>query len=481
MSAYLEYRENFKYNATVPNSKLKMQNSKVRTRIAPSPTGFPHIGTIYQALFDFAYAKKNHGSFIVRIEDTDRERFVEGTEQKIYEALDFFGLSENESPRKEGEFAPYRQSERLEIYKTHAKELLKLGGAYLCFCSKERLLELHKKLESEKKPTIYDKHCRNLSQEEVEKKLDDEEPFVVRLKIPETQFVKVKDEIRGEINFETSLLEDAVLIKSDGYPTYHFASVVDDHLMEISHVIRGNEWISSTPKHLYLYEAFGWNPPVFAHLPVILGPDRQKLSKRHGAKSALYYRDEGYLKEALLNFIALLGWRPNGDKEIMSLEEMISLFKFSDINTASPIFDMQKLDWMNGVYIRSLSIDKLKEYLIPFYPKIKDVDPDVLDKIILISQTRIKTLKAFEEVAGPFLFPITINLSKEQKDIRKMLKDTLSSLSTWTKDEIGQVLKEVVKEKNIRFPEIYESIIGQTKGLPLADTFEAIGKERALT
>src|SRR3989344_6463208 len=299
MSAYLEYRENFKYNATVPNSKLKMQNSKVRTRIAPSPTGFPHIGTIYQALFDFAYAKKNHGSFIVRIEDTDRERFVEGTEQKIYEALDFFGLSENESPRKEGEFAPYRQSERLEIYKTHAKELLKLGGAYLCFCSKERLLELHKKLESEKKPTIYDKHCRNLSQEEVEKKLDDEEPFVVRLKIPETQFVKVKDEIRGEINFETSLLEDAVLIKSDGYPTYHFASVVDDHLMEISHVVRGEEWLPSLPKHIVLYDYFKWEKPLFFHTATLRNPDKSKLSKRHGHANIDWYKEQGFLPEAI--------------------------------------------------------------------------------------------------------------------------------------------------------------------------------------
>ena len=407
-----------------------MDKKQIRVRIAPSPTGIPHIGNTWTALFNYLFAKKNKGKFFLRIEDTDQKRVVEGSKEAIFEILSWLGFAIDET---------FVQSERIDIYKKHSQILKDKGVLY------------------EKEGALF-------------------------VKMPTDRDYSWTDAIGDkEIRFPGSDQKDFVAVKADGYPTYHFASVVDDHLMEISHVIRGNEWISSTPKHLYLYEAFGWNPPVFAHLPVILGPDRQKLSKRHGAKSALDYRDEGYLKEALLNFIALLGWRPNGDKEIMSLEEMISLFKFSDINTASPIFDMQKLDWMNGVYIRSLSIDKLKEYLIPFYPKIKDVDPDVLDKIILISQTRIKTLKAFEEVAGPFLFPITINLSKEQKDIRKMLKDTLSSLSTWTKDEIGQVLKEVVKEKNIRFPEIYESIIGQTKGLPLADTFEAIGKERALT
>ncbi|MGH7245493.1 MAG: glutamate--tRNA ligase, partial [Candidatus Levyibacteriota bacterium] len=256
---------------------------KVRVRIAPSPTGYPHIGTVYQALFDWAFAKKNNGTFFVRIEDTDRARFVADAEEKIYAALDWFGLEESESPRKGGPFGPYRQSERLDIYKKYALELIEKNGAYYCFCTKERLDELHKKQEQEKMPTMYDGHCRNLSKEEVEKNLADGQSYVIRLKIPENTDIVVKDEIRGEIHFDSKLIEDAVLLKADGYPTYHLASsVVDDHLMQTTHIVRGEEWLPSLPKHIIAYNYFGWEKPLFFHTPILRNPDKSKLSKRQG-------------------------------------------------------------------------------------------------------------------------------------------------------------------------------------------------------
>lgn len=450
----------------------------VRTRIAPSPTGYPHIGTIYQALFDYAYAKKNHGSFIVRIEDTDQARFVADAEQKIYEALDFFGLSENESPRKAGQFGSYKQSERLDIYKKYSKELIDREGAYYCFCSKERLEELHKRLESENKPTIYDRHCRNLPKEDVEEKLEDGERYVIRLKIPDTKFVKVKDEIRGEINFETSLLEDAVLIKSDGYPTYHFASVVDDHLMEISHIVRGEEWLPSFPKHIVLYDYFGWEKPLFFHTATLRNPDKSKLSKRHGNTYVDWYRERGFLPQAILNFLALLGWSHPQGKEEFGLAEFIKLFDLKDLKAVSPIFDITKLEWLNGVYIRSKTLEELKRLLLDFYKNDKELtsifESKNIDLLVGLAQTRMKTLKDFKDLV--LKSDTQRKITAEEKEVAKLLEGELSKIEhiDWREDKILEALRNFKNDRGVSMKTIYFIITGREQGLPLIETMVKI-------
>lgn len=462
-----------------------MQNSKVRTRIAPSPTGFPHIGTIYQALFDFAYARKNQGSFAVRIEDTDRERFVEGAEEKVYEALDWFSLKEDESPRIGGRYGPYRQSERLEIYERYSQELLKLGGAYFCFCSKERLSGLHKKLESEKKPTVYDRHCRNLPKEEVEERIENKKPRVVRLKIPDEKLIKVKDEIRGEINFETSLIEDAVLVKSDGYPTYHFASVVDDHLMEISHVVRGEEWLPSLPKHIVLYNYFGWDHPLFFHTATLRNPDKSKLSKRHGHVNIDWYREQGFLPQAILNFLALLGWSHPEGKEEFDLPEFIKLFDLKDLKAVAPIFDITKLEWLNGVFIRGKKPDELKSMLQNFYKDDNELAPIFksknIDLLIGLAQTRMKKLSEFKELV--LKKASSRELTAEEKQAGKLLYDELSKIepASWMEDNILNVLRSLKDKEGVSMKTIYFIITEREQGLPLIETMVKIeGRDEVL-
>ena len=457
----------------------------VRTRIAPSPTGYPHIGTVYQSLFDFAYARKNHGAFIVRIEDTDRDRFVEDAEAKIYEALDFFGLFENESPRKGGPFSPYRQSERLELYQKHALELIGKGGAYYCFCSKERLDKLHKTQAEEHKPTMYDLYCRDLTTEGVEQKLKSGDSYVIRLKVPQDKIITVKDEIRGNINFESSLIEDAVLIKSDGFPTYHLASVVDDHLMEISHVVRGEEWLSSLPKHVLLYDYLGFENPLFYHTATLRNPDKSKLSKRQGHASVDWYRQEGFLPEAILNFLALMGWSHPEGKEEFSLSEFITLFDLKDLKPVGPIFDITKLEWLNGVYIRKKSIEQLKELLIAFYKGDPDLEPifksSTIDLLVGLAQTRMKKLKDFNK--------LVLNSSKQREitsDEKKVAKDLFIELSKiehidWREEKILETLRNFKNEKGVPMKSIYFLITGREQGLPLIETMVKIeGREQIL-
>jgi glutamyl-tRNA synthetase len=292
--------------------------STVRTRIAPSPTGFPHIGTIYQVLIDFAYAHKHHGKFILRLEDTDRARFVEGAEDVIYQSLTWFGLEPDESPKIGGPFAPYRQSERLPIYKKYAEELIAKGHAYYCFCTRERLEQMRENQEAAHKPPMYDKTCLKLSAKEVTEKLDSGIPHVVRLKVPEHETIAFDDIISGHIVFDSDVIDHQVLMKSDGFPTYHFGVVVDDHLMEITHIFRGKEWIPSTPKHVLIYKFFGWDMPIHGHLPLILNEDgKGKLSKRHGHASVDYYRKLGYLPEAVLNYLSNIVWNHPEGKDLL--------------------------------------------------------------------------------------------------------------------------------------------------------------------
>lgn len=321
----------------------------IRTRFPPSPTGFLHVGGLRAALYNFLFARKNKGKFLLRIEDTDQKRSVAGAVPNLIETLKWAGLLYDEGPDIGGPKGPYIQSERLDLYRKYADELLKNGHAYQCFCTAERLEEMRTKQEAHKLPPKYDRLCLTLRTADIETLRSKKTPFVIRQKIPETEEIKWHDLVRGNISFKSDIIDDQILLKSDGFPTYHLANVVDDHLMEITHVIRGEEWLSSTPKHVLLYKVFGWNIPAFAHLPLLLNKDRSKLSKRQGDVAAEDYRKKGYLPEALVNFVALLGWHPGGNEtnEIFTLQELIDKFSFEKVHKGGAIFDLEKLDWMN--------------------------------------------------------------------------------------------------------------------------------------
>ncbi len=341
-------------------------NQSVRVRYAPSPTGYPHVGNIRTALFNWLFARRCGGSFLVRIEDTDVSRRIEGALEAILDGLRWLGLDWDEGPEVGGKYGPYFQSQRLDKYREVAESLVAQGYAYHCYCSPERLEAMRAEQTRRKQPPGYDRHCRDLSQAERSKKEAEGIVPVVRFKSPLEGQTRFTDLIRGEVVFENSTLDDLVLLKSDGYPTYHLANVIDDHLMEISHVLRAEEWLSSTPRHLLLYQALGFAPPQFAHLPMRLGPDRSKLSKRHGAVSIIEYREQGYLSEAMVNFLALLGWSLDDKTEMFTMEELKRRFSIERISKTAAIFSLKKLDWMNGIYIRKLSHEALLERGMPF-------------------------------------------------------------------------------------------------------------------
>ncbi len=458
-----------------------MQMTMVRTRIAPSPTGYPHIGTIYQALFDYAYAKKNKGQFLVRIEDTDRERFVPDAEEKLFIALDWFGLTEDESPRKGGKYGPYRQSERLEVYQKYAQELLTKGYAYYCFCTRERLEEMRKKQQQEKKLVMYDKHCRSIRMDEAKQRVTNGETHVIRMKIPESTKLTYKDEIRGEITVDSNTVDDQVIVKSDGFPTYHLAVVVDDHLMEITHLLRGPEWLSSTPKHFLLYDYFGWEKPLFFHTPLLSNPDHSKLSKRHSHTSVSWYQEEGYLSEAILNFLALLGWSHPEEEEIFSLDEFIQLVDLKDLKPVSPIFDLQKLTWMNQQYIQHLSDQELLSRLKAFYPVLSEKNETFLGALMPLVKTRMETLKDFVDLTDHFFNPPKIHIeSKQDKVLATDLAESLRKLSEWKKEAIFSAFKAIMQQHSVRMPMLYRLFTGKEKGLPLPESLEILGREQTL-
>jgi len=326
----------------------------IRTRFAPSPTGFLHVGGLRAALYNYLFARKNQGKFLLRIEDTDQKRAVEGAVESLIKTLKWSGLEFDEGPGVEGSCGPYIQSQRTELYKKHADELLEKGFAYRCFCTAQRLDEMRKLQEEKHLAPKYDQHCLHLSKEETAKLMDASVPFVIRQKIPTSGAVEWEDAVRGNVSFKCDTIDDQVLLKSDGFPTYHLANVVDDHMMNISHVIRGEEWLSSTPKHILLYQAFGWKHPVFSHLPLILNKDRSKLSKRQGDVAVEDYIKKGYLPEAMINFIALLGWHPGSDstQEIFTLDELIEKFTLEKVHKAGAVFDLEKLDWINWQWRR---------------------------------------------------------------------------------------------------------------------------------
>ncbi len=376
----------------------------VVTRFAPSPTGYLHVGGLRTALYAFLFARQNQGKFILRIEDTDQKRYVEGAVENLMSTLKYFDLNWDEGP--------YFQSERTELYQKHAQELLEKGKAYRCFCTEEDLEKMREEHSKLKIAPKYDRRCHELSSEAIEKHLASGKSFVVRQLIPYEE-LHFHDHIRGDLRFHGKDLDDQVLIKSDGLPTYHLANVVDDHEMGVTHVIRGEEWLPSTPKHLWLYQAFGWTSPEFSHLPLLLNPDRSKLSKRQGDVAAEDFVQKGYLKEAMINFIAFLGWNPGTEEEIFSLEELTARFSLDRVQKAGAVFNLEKLDWLNGHYIRTKSSAELEELIQPYLKKESWYKEEYLERLsldektsILSSvQTRMKTLSDAPSMLRPFLLP----------------------------------------------------------------------------
>lgn len=475
----------------------------VRVRFAPSPTGYLHIGGARTALYDWLLARKTGGQFILRIEDTDRSRLVADAVQDIKDSLRWLGLDWDEGPDVGGDAGPYFQSERLAVYHQYATQLVQTGKAYYCFCTPERLAEMRKKQEQAGEPSGYDRFCRELPAEEVEKKLAAGEQYVIRFKTPLTGQTKVHDELRGEMLFDHQTLDDFVVLKSDGFPTYHLASVVDDHLMGITHVIRGEEWIVSLPRHFLLYAAFGWEPPAFIHLPIFLAPDgKGKLSKRHGATGVSEFKAKGYLPEALVNFLLLLGWHPATDQEIFTLDEAVAAFSVERINTSPVNFSLDKLDWFNGIYIRKLSHEELAKRVLPFLQKdglLPDPCPPerfaYLVRLMPLVQERIKLLSDISQAVGYFLReeidPPAPELLLGKKgtvaETALLLTEAatvLEKVTDFNEENLEQTLRALVEKLQIKpgqlFMPVRVAVTGQTATPGLFELLAALGRERVL-
>lgn len=497
--------------------------SDIRVRFAPSPTGLVHIGSLRGALFTWLFARKHQGAAVLRIEDTDQSRLVAGAVENLLDVFEWAGLDFDEGPRKSqpeadsrgaasgdlsieevGEYGPYAQSARLEIYKKYADQLLESGHAYWCDCSPERLDTVRKQMQARKEAPMYDKKCRDRG-------LTEEQGKVLRLRIPEgvTHF---DDMIKGRVEVDNAQIDDQVLLKSDGFPTYHLAVVVDDYLMKISHVIRGDEWLISTPKHVLLYQALGWELPVFAHLPLILAPDKSKLSKRHGSVSVEEFQEEGYLPDALINFVALLGWHPEGDLEIMSREELVEKFSMERVQKSAAIFDREKLGWMNAEYIKKLSVDELYELSKPHLERKgslvsarddrKDDQDDInkdeeyLKKVLTLEQTRIQKLSEVGEEVGFFFEDVivvdpTLIVWKKSDDAttREVLEKLHGFLSSydgeWEVDALEPTIKQFIADNEydngtVLWPMRY-SLTGQKKSPGPFECAWVLGKEKTLS
>ncbi len=470
--------------------------SKVRTRFAPSPTGRMHVGNLRTALYAYLIAKHEGGDFILRIEDTDQERYVEGAVEIIYRTLEKTGLIHDEGPDKDGGVGPYVQSERQEkgIYLEYAKQLIEKGEAYYCFCDKERLESL-KQTVAGKEIIVYDKHCLHLSKEEIEEKLAAGIPYVIRQNNPQTGTTTFEDEIYGTIEVDNAELDDMILIKSDGYPTYNFANVVDDHLMGITHVVRGNEYLSSSPKYNRLYEAFGWEVPVYVHCPLITNEEHQKLSKRSGHSSYEDLIDQGFLSEAVINFVALLGWSPADNREIFTLDELVKAFDYHHINKSPAVFDMTKLKWMNGEYMKAMDFDKFYEMAEPYIRKVVTKDYD-LKKIAKLVQSRIEIfpdiadhIDFFEELPE---YDIAMYTHKKMKTnaetsllVLQEILPLLEEQEDYSNDALYAMLSDFVKEKGYKNGYVLWPIRTAVSGKQMTpggatEIMEILGKEESL-
>lgn len=468
-------------------------NNEIRVRFAPSPTGFLHVGGLRTALFNYLFARKNSGKFILRIEDTDRKRYIPGAMEDLISTLKILGLHYDEGPDVGGNYGPYIQSERTELYRKFAKKLVDSGNAYYCFCSAERLKNLREEQRKRKLDPMYDGKCRNLSKDEIEEKLRLNIPFVIRLKFPKEGKTIFYDKIREKIEVENSLVDDQVLIKSDGFPTYHLANVVDDHLMKITHIIRGEEWLSSVPKHFFLYKSFGWEIPKLVHLPLLLNPDRSKLSKRQGDITVESYLEKGYLPEALINFIALLGWHAPDDREIYSLKELEQAFSLKRINKSSAVFDIEKLNWMNGWYLRKLDINYIAEKAKPFFEKsgIDINDNKKYLKVIQNARVRVSSLSEIIEHSKMFYEDLDftdedrelINEENSQK-IYSYLIDKLKGQESWSNDDINSLIKKAIEDLDIKGKDYYFpvrlALFGKCHGPDLPVILDILGKDEII-
>jgi glutamyl-tRNA synthetase len=468
-----------------------MPPTAVRTRIAPSPTGDPHVGTAYVALFNYALARKHGGRFILRIEDTDRQRSQVASERMIFEALHWLGLSWDEGPDVGGPHGPYRQSERGAIYREHAFELLRRGAAYPCFCTPERLAALREEQKAKKAALLgYDRHCRRLSADEAARRRAAGEAHVIRLAMPEEDSMVVSDLLRGQVRFERPQMDDQVLLKSDGFPTYHLANVVDDHLMEISHVIRAEEWLSSLPKHVQIYQSFGWEPPVFCHLPLLRNADKSKISKRKNPVSLNHYRRAGFLPEAVLNFLALMGFSMPDEREEFSLAEFVEAFDLERIALGGPIFDLEKLAWLNGKYLRKLSIDQLIARL-----RAHLLSDEYLRQVLPLCQERIDTLEAFFDYASFFfvgevaydapalaaMVPSGRTPAEMAKTLTGLVERRVDPLLEWSGATVEAELRAFADENGWAPKDLLMvvrvAITGRTATPPLFETMSVLGKE----
>ncbi len=485
--------------------------SKIRVRFAPSPTGFLHIGSLRAVLFNYLIAKTLNGKLILRIEDTDEKREVQGAVEGIVNILDWAGIKFDEGPHLGGDYGPYIQSQRREIYKQHATALIKKGGAYPCFCSEDRLKQMREGQQAKKMPPRYDRACRDLSEKESAEKIANHETFVIRQKLPLTGEVLAHDELRGDIKFQAADLEDHVLIKSDGMPTYQFASIVDDHLMEISHVLRGDEWISSFPKNILLYKAFNWEPPKFIHLTLTLNKDGGKLSKRQGDVAVEDFKNKGYLSQALLNFCVLQGWHPSAsakapkDKtdEILSLDQMVAYFDYKDMGVSPAIFDTEKLDYFNGYYIRRESIEKLTKLCLPFLGENLKLtkDPkkqteDYIKKAVALEQERLRRLSEIGELTK-FMFMDELKFEPKlliwKKNTPEQIKANLQtdfellekiSETDWNSGSLEKAMIDYLKAKEFKVGDYLWPLRVALTGLQASpgpfEVAAALGKEESL-
>ena len=473
-----------------------MENKLVRTRFAPSPTGFMHVGNLRTALFEYLIAKSQQGKFILRIEDTDQERLVEGAVDVIYDTLQQVGLDHDEGPDIGGEYGPYIQSQRKDTYRPYAEQLVREGKAYYCFCTKERLESLHQ----EDGFGGYDRHCRDLPAEEVQRLLDAGTPYVIRQKMPTEGSTTFQDAVFGEITIENKELEDQILLKSDGYPTYNFANVIDDHLMHITHVVRGSEYLTSTPKYNLLYEAFGWEVPTYVHLPLIMGKNEDgsvsKLSKRHGSTSFAGLVKEGYLPETIVNYIALLGWCPKDNREIFSLQELVENFSIDGISKAPSVFDYDKLDWFNGEYLRAKTPEEFTVLAMPWYQQVFGQEEKPWDVLTSILQPRVIRLTDIPGMIGFFKelpeYDAALFVNKKSKanleNAPVMLKaamEALSSLPEWNVTAIHDCLIQLAQKLEVKNGTLLWPVRIAAAGMQVTpggamEILAILGKEEAL-
>lgn len=478
----------------------------VRVRFAPSPTGYLHIGGLRTALYNYLYARKMGGQFILRIEDTDRTRFVEGAIENLIDSLKWAGIDydegvmvENGQVVEKGETGPYIQSQRLEIYKKYVDELIEKGHAYYCFCSKERLDKVREEQKIKGMVPKYDGFCRDIPLEEAKKRVEAGEEYVVRLKLPKNTDISFNDAVRGKVTINTDEIDDQVLMKSDGFPTYHMAVVVDDHLMGITHVVRGEEWLPSTPKHVYLYEAFGWEAPTFVHLPTVLNKDRKKLSKRQGDVSVEDFKNKGYLPEGLVNYLALVGWSSEDGEEILTLDEMTEKFTFERVGKSGGIFDVEKLNWVNAHYVKQYPTEKIAELSIPFMTEANLMTEEEIkanwDWYVLLIETVKESLSNLSEVPEKvgFLFgdlDITeedakAELAGEQvPQLIEAFETELSGVDSVDEEFANGVMKKIQKATGIKgkqlFMPVRAAISGNVHGPELKNIIYLLGKDKLL-